>query len=47
MLIDRGVKALELIKELRKYIKQFGDLYVCKNINDTSIPIYCISHYSN
>lgn len=49
MLMDNcyGIKASDLIKELKIYMNKFGDLYVCKNINDTSRPIYCISHYPN
>ena len=43
----RGIKASELIKELKKYISQFGDLYVCKEKNGDIRPIFFINHYPN
>ena len=43
----RGIKASELIEELQKYIKEFGDLYIYKEVNGNSRPIYCINHYPN
>ena len=43
----RGIKASELIKELKKYIDQFGDLYVCKDKNGDIRPIFFITHYPN
>ncbi len=43
----RGIKASELIKELKKYIHQFGDLYVVKNKNGDIWPIYFINHFPN
>ncbi len=43
----RGIKASELIKELKKFMNEFGDLYVCKERNGDIRPIYFITHYPN
>ena len=43
----RGIKASELIEELQKHIEKFGDLYVYKDSNGNSRPVYCVSHYPN
>jgi len=43
----KGIKASELIKELEKYIDQFGDLYVGKDKNGDVWPILFINHHPN
>ena len=43
----RGIKASELIKQLRIYINKFGDLYICKDKNGDAFPIYSLNHYPN
>lgn len=45
--MNRGLKTSELIQELKKYIDNFGDLYVYKEKNGDVRPIYCINHYQN
>lgn len=49
MLMDnyKGIKASELIKQLKTYINKFGDLYVCKEKNGYVRPINFINHYPN
>lgn len=43
----KGIKASDLIKELKIYINKFGDLYVGKEKNGDIRPIYGITHYPN
>ena len=43
----RGVKASELIKQLKTYMEKFGDLYVYKEKCGDVRPIYFVNHYSN
>ena len=43
----RGIKASDLIKQLKTYMNKFGDLYVCKDKCGDIIPISCINHYPN
>ena len=43
----RGIKASELIKQLKTYMNKFGDLYVCKEKNGDIRPIHFINHYPN
>ncbi len=43
----KGIKASDLIKELKIYINKFGDLYVGKEKNGDVRPIYGITHYPN
>jgi len=43
----KGIKASELIKQLKIYMNKFGDLYVCKEKNGDISPIFFINHYPN
>lgn len=49
MLMDNcyGIKASDLIKELKIYMNKFGDLYVFKEKNGDIRPIHSITHYPN
>ena len=43
----KGIKASELIKELKKYIKNYGDLYICREKNGDARPIHFITYFPN
>ena len=45
--MNRGVKALELIKKLQSLIDEYGDLEVYKDRNGDARPIYCADYYKN
>lgn len=49
MLMDnyKGIKASELIKQLKIYMNKFGDLYICKENEKEICPICSINHYPN
>ena len=43
----RGVKASDLIKQLKTYMNKFGDLYICKEKGGDIFPVHFINHYPN
>jgi hypothetical protein len=43
----RGIKASELVKQLKTYINKFGDLYVFKEKNGNIYPVHFINHFPN
>jgi len=45
LLMDRGVKASELIRLLQSLISQYGDLDVFKERNGNARPIYFAEYY--
>ena len=49
MLMDncKGIKASELIKQLKTYMNKFGNLYMYKEKNGDVRPINFINHYPN
>lgn len=42
-----GIKASELIKQLKIYISKFGDLNVYKEKNGNIYPVHFINHFPN